>query len=34
MGQIRRATERDLETVCAVYAAARSFMRAHGNPTQ
>ena len=34
MGQIRRATARDLETVCAVYAAARSFMRAHGNPTQ
>lgn len=34
MDQIRRATAHDLETVCAVYAAARSFMRAHGNPTQ
>ncbi len=34
MGQIRHATARDLETVCAIYAAARSFMRTHGNPTQ
>ena len=34
MGQIRRATTDDLEAVCAIYAAARVFMRTHGNPTQ
>ena len=34
MGQIRLATADDLEIVCAIYAAARSFMHANGNPTQ
>ena len=34
MGQIRRATTDDLEAVCSVYAAARAFMHANGNPTQ
>lgn len=33
-GDIRRATAGDLETVCAIYEAARAFMHAHDNPTQ
>lgn len=33
-GAIRRATAADLDTVCAIYEAARAFMRTHGNPTQ
>lgn len=33
-GDIRRATEKDLDAVAAIYDAAREFMRAHGNPTQ
>ena len=31
---IRRATEKDLDAVAAIYDAARAFMHAHGNPTQ
>ena len=34
MGQIRLATAGDLKAVCAIYDAARTFMRTHGNPTQ
>ena len=34
MGRIRLATVDDLAAVCAIYDAARAFMRAHGNPTQ
>ena len=34
MSQIRRATTDDLEAVCSIYAAARAFMHANGNPTQ
>lgn len=33
-GRIRLATEDDLDAVCAIYEAARAFMRTHGNPTQ
>lgn len=33
-GDIRRATAHDLDAVCAIYEAARAFMRTHGNPTQ
>ena len=33
-GAIRRATEADLDAVCAIYDAARTFMHAHGNPAQ
>lgn len=33
-GGIRRADETDLDAVAAIYAAARAFMRANGNPTQ
>ena len=31
---IRRATEKDLDAVAAIYDAARAFMRANDNPTQ
>lgn len=31
---IRSARAGDLEAVCAIYEAARAFMRANGNPTQ
>ncbi len=31
---IRRATEKDLDAVAAIYDAARAFMHANGNPTQ
>lgn len=34
MDAIRPASEEDLDAVCAIYAAARTFMRTHGNPTQ
>lgn len=32
--QIRRAEERDLPAIAGVYAVAKAFMRASGNPTQ
>ena len=32
--KIRRTTEHDLDTVMAIYARARAFMAAHGNPNQ
>ena len=32
--KIRRSTERDLARILEIYAAARAFMAAHGNPTQ
>ena len=32
--EIRRATEADLPTMMAIYAAARRFMAEHGNPNQ
>ncbi|WP_455138393.1 N-acetyltransferase family protein [Thermophilibacter sp.] len=33
-GEIRRAEVGDLDAVADIYAAARAFMRANGNPTQ
>ena len=32
--EIRKSTERDLERILAIYAHARAFMAAHGNPNQ
>ncbi len=32
--EIRKSTERDLERIMDIYAAARAFMAAHGNPNQ
>ena len=33
-GLVRLATEGDLDSVADIYAAARAFMRAHGNAAQ